>query len=198
MNKKLLLGIMSLAALAACTNDDLDSKTVAGASEATSPIQFEVINNTEAGTRASMDGNKIVWSAQDGDLFTLYHGVAGFVAPSALTGYENATYTAVANEGAPSTLTTPSMIKAGRAIMVWPADTTFYTSASGNLTLKIPATLENIENNIPYASDLLTIAPYAAYSETTPAPLPFLLLTTQPVRTGSTLSGCARWLLSSF
>jgi len=168
MNKKLLLGIMSLAALAACTNDDLESKTVAGASEATSPIQFEVINNTEAGTRAEMNGNSIVWSAADGDLFTLYHG--GTLTGTALSGYQNATYTAVANEGAPATLTTPSMIKDGRAIMVWPADTTFYAATSGNLTVKIPETLENVENNIPYASDLLTIQPYAAYSETATAP----------------------------
>lgn len=165
MNKKLLFGIMSLAALAACTNDDFESQgTVA---EQTSPIQFEVINGNEA-MRASMNGNSIAWSAADGDLFTLYHGGALGGAPSPLTGYENATYKASEGEGG-AVLTTPSMIKPGRAIMVWPADTTFYTSASGNLTVKIPATLENVENNIPYASDLLTIAPYAAYTETAPA-----------------------------
>ena len=171
MNKKLLLGIMSLAALAACTNDDFESKTVAGASEATSPIQFEVINNTEAGTRAEMNGNSIVWSAADGDLFTLYHG--GALTGTALGGYQNATYTAVANEGAPATLTTPSMIKDGRAIMVWPVDTVFKVSTSGNLAITIPEELTNIENNIPYVSDLLTIQPYAAYSETaTPPAIP--------------------------
>ena len=174
MNKKLLLGIMSLAALAACTNDDLDSKTVAGASEATSPIQFEVINNTEAGTRASMDGNKIVWSAADGDLFTLYHGAA-YATPAATTGYQNATYTAKANEGSTATLTTPSMILPGSAIMVWPADTTFRITATDDLTIQIPQVQggkvngkEIIQYQIPYVSDVIEIQPYAAYSETAP------------------------------
>jgi hypothetical protein len=166
MNKKLLFGIMSLAALAACTNDDFESKNDAEMSEAVSPIQFEVINDNVV-TRASMNGNSIVWNANDGDIFTLYHG--GALAGTALSGYENAIYKANANEGGTATLTTPSMIKPGRAIMVWPADTMFYAAASGNLTVKIPATLENIENNIPYASDLITIDPYAAYSETAPA-----------------------------
>ena len=164
MNKKLLFGIMSLAALAACTNDDFESKNGAQVSEQVSPIQFEVINNAEV-TRASMDGNSIAWSAADGDLFTLYHGAGAFSNPFAMTGYENATYKASEGEGG-AVLTTPSVIKAGPAIMVWPADTTFYAAASGNLTVKIPATLENIENNIPYASDLIDIEAYAAYSET--------------------------------
>ena len=172
MNKKLLFGIMSLAALAACTNDDFESKNGAQVSEQVSPIQFEVINNAEV-TRASMDGNSIAWSAADGDLFTLYHGVAGFASPFTMTGYENATYKASEGEGG-AVLTTPSVIKDGRAIMVWPADTAFNgaTSTAGfykngtKLAVKIPETLENVENNIPYASDLLTIDPYAAYSET--------------------------------
>lgn len=162
MNKKLLFGIMSLAALAACTNDDFESKNGAQVSEQVSPIQFEVINNAEV-MRASMDGNSIAWSAADGDLFTLYHG--GTLTGTALSSYENATYKASEGEGG-AVLTTPSVIKAGPAIMVWPADTTFYAAASGNLTVKIPATLENIENNIPYASDLIDIEAYAAYSET--------------------------------
>jgi len=165
MNKKLLFGIMSLAALAACTNDDFDSQQQIA--EGTSPIQFEVINNN-ASMRASMDGTSIKWSAEDGDLFTLYHGVTGFTAPSALTGYENATYTASKGEGG-AVLSTPSMIKPGRAIMVWPVDTTFYSDGTGNLTIKIPEILEaktkenkdgGVENHIPYVSDLITIDVY--------------------------------------
>jgi hypothetical protein len=101
-----------------------------------------------------MDGNKIVWNVADNDLFTLYHGGAG------TTGYENATYKATANEGAAASLTTPSVIKPGSAIMVWPVDTAFNITSGDNLSIKIPATLKNIENNIPYVSDLITIAPY--------------------------------------
>lgn len=160
MNKKLLFGIMSLAALTACTNDEFESQKAA---ENVSPIQFEVVNGQDdAVTRASMNGNKIVWNANDGDLFTLYHGatVADYV-----NGYQNAIYTAKANEGSTATLTTPSMILEGKAIMVWPADTTFRIGSGDNLTLKIKpyadgVALENIENNIPYVSDLVNIDAY--------------------------------------
>ena len=150
---------MSLVALTACTNDDFDSKQIA---EETSPIQFEVINN-DATTRASMNGNTIAWNTEDGDLFTLYHGST----LGTVTGFQNATYTANKGEaGAAATLTTPSMILPGGAIMVWPVDTTFRIGSGDNLTLKIPADQENIEDNIPYVSDLIEIEPYAAYSET--------------------------------
>ena len=166
MNKKLLFGIMSLAALTACTNDDFESQKVA--EEAVSPVQFEVINENDDFTRASMAGNKIVWNATQNDLFTLYHGAT---AAPWIKGYENATYKA--NEGANganATLSTPSVIKEGKAIMMWPVDTTFRIKAADNLTLKIKPyfdgnVLDNIENNIPYVSDLLEIDAYAAYSE---------------------------------
>lgn len=156
MNKKLLFGLMSLAALAACTNDDFETQGVA---EQASPIQFEVINN-DATMRASMDGTKIKWSAKDGDIFTLYHG--------GLT--QNATYTATENEGG-AILTTPSMILAGKAVMVWPVDTTFRTGTAGTVSIVIPEVLKakteenpngGIENHIPYVSDEITIAAYNA------------------------------------
>ena len=151
MNKKLLLATMSLAVLAACTNDDdFGSKTIA---EKASPVKFEVLNNNQAMTRASMDGNKIVWSAEDGDLFTLYHGGASL---TAVTGYQNATYTASTGEGT-ATLSTPSMILPGAAIMVWPVDTIFGITSGGNLAIKVPAVQTNIENSIPYVSDLINI-----------------------------------------
>ena len=157
MNKKLLFGIMSLAALTACTNDEFESLNVA---QEESPIQFEVINN-DVVTRASMSGNKIVWSAEDGDKFTLYHGgaVAG-VAPFILNGCENATYTANANDGGTATLTTPSMIKAGSAIMVWPVDSVFRIGPANNISIQIPAEQTNIEKYIPYVSDVVNIGAY--------------------------------------
>ena len=165
MNKKLLFGIMSLAALTACTNDEFESQNV---TQEASPVQFEVINGLDdAFTRASMNGNKIEWNAKDGDIFTLYHGstTGGFT-----TGYENATYKANANEGGTATLTTPSVIKEGKAIMVWPVDTTFRIKPADALSLKIPAVLDNIEKNIPYVSDLLDIQAHAAYEETSAYP----------------------------
>jgi hypothetical protein len=156
MNKKLLFAAMSLAALTACTNDDFESKQVA---QEASPIQFEVLNN-DAATRASMDGNKIVWNANDGDIFTLYHGGAGIL------GFENAIYTAKANEGSTATLTTPTMIKQGLAVMVWPVDTTFRIGPADNLSIEIPADQKaDIENYIPYMSDQITIGAYGKYNE---------------------------------
>ena len=163
MNKKLLFGIMSLAALAACTNDDFDSQQQVA--EGTSPVQFEVVNN-DASMRASMDGDAVKFSATAGDLFTLYHGVT--VDPY-LTGYQNATYKATEDASTKAAvLTTPSMILPGKAIMVWPADTTFSIKSTDNLSFSIPAEQpKDIENYIPYASDLIDIDAYAAYNETT-------------------------------
>ena len=163
MNKKLLFAAMSLAALTACTNDEFESQKVA---EETSPVQFEVVNFNEATTRASMSGNKIVWNANDGDLFTLYHGATNL---GDLNGYENATYAAKANDGGTASLTTPTMIKAGAAIMVWPVDTTFRIGSGDNLTLTIPDVQTNIENNIPYVSDQIEIGGYVKKDDTKPA-----------------------------
>ena len=161
MNKKLLFAAMSLAALAACTNDDFESQNVVA--EESSPVQFEVIN--DGFTRASMNGTKIAWNVDDGDLFTLYHGgTLGSGTPIDLTGYQNATYTAVEGDGA-ATLTTPSVIKSGSAIMVWPVDTAFVNTGAA-VAISIPAELDNIENHIPYVSDVVTIAAHTG--ETTP------------------------------
>ena len=167
MNKKLLLATLSLAALAACTDNDFESQNQKVAEEI-SPVQFELVNGNDALTRASMGGtnnNTISWSANDKDLFTLYHGA---VVP-AITGFENAIYTATPVEGSPAVLTTPSMIKQGGAIMVWPADTTFRIKPADNLTIKIPAEQTDIANQIPYVSDMITIGAYAKWDDETPA-----------------------------
>jgi hypothetical protein len=159
MNKKFLFAAMSLVALTACTNDEFQSKQIAA--EETSPIKFEVIN--DAMTRASMDGNTVVWNANDGDLFTLYHGAAAPAdGANLVTPYQNATYKANATDGSTATLTTPSMILQGSAIMVWPVDTNFRaTIPAGKLTVKIPVNQPaDVENQIPYVSDLIAIGAY--------------------------------------
>jgi hypothetical protein len=172
MNKKLLFGIMSLAALAACTNDDFESKNVVA--ETTSPIKFEVLNDNAA-MRAAMGGDtgdKVVWSATAGDLFTLYHGGTCAASGDPLTAYENATYKAVTDENGQAILTTPSMIKPGYAIMTWPTDTVFRANGAA-LSIVIPQNQggkdekgnDIIQNQIPYVSDLINIQTYAAYNE---------------------------------
>ena len=148
MNKKLLFAAMSFAALTACSTDDFESQQQVA--EEVSPIQFEVINNNEV-TRASMNGSKIAWSAADGDLFTLYHG------DCTTTGYQNATYKAEMGDGGSAVLTTPSMIKPGKAIMTWPVDTVFKQDGTGLLQVSVPRVQTNIENNIPYVSDVIDI-----------------------------------------
>lgn len=154
MNKKLLFAAMSLAALTACNSDDFESKNVA--QQETSPVVFEVLNNNDAFTRASMNGNKVAWSAKDGDLFTLFHG--GTLNNIATTPYQNATFKAEAGEGEVATLTTPSMILQGGAVMVWPVDTTFRVAANVP-SLVIPEVLPaDVENYIPYVSDEINIA----------------------------------------
>ena len=163
MNKKLLFAAMSLAALTACSTDDFESQQQVA--EGVSPIQFEVINNDGDITRASMEGNKVVWKASDGDLFTLYHGAiapTGTDAAAATGSFSNAIYTAQAGEeGSPATLSTPSMINKGAAIMVWPVDTTSFSVEGANLSVKILANqTKDIENHIPYVSDLVGIAEY--------------------------------------
>lgn len=172
MNKKLLFAAMSLLAFTACTDNDFESQKVA---EEVGSVQFEVLNNDDAFTRASMNGNKVEFSATDGDLFTLYHGAV----LDALTGHQNATYTAEAAEGEPAVLTTPSMIKEGGAVMVWPVDTTFYYEAApnpGKLSIKIPAVQggkvnnkEIIQNQIPYVSDEINIGAYVQKDDNVPA-----------------------------
>ena len=161
MNKKLLFAAMSLVAFTACTDNDFESQKVA---EEVGSVQFKVLNNNDAFTRASMDGNNIVWNANEGDLFTLYHGAAA----DAVKGFENACYKAEYGEDG-ATLSTPTMIREGKAIMVWPVDTTFRITTDDDLTLTIPAVLKakdpktgkgGVENAIPYVSDLVGILAY--------------------------------------
>lgn len=161
MNKKLLLATMSLAVLAACTDNDFESQNK-NVAEEISPIQFELINGDGDATRASWNeaSSAISFSATQGDLFTLYHGGTCAAVGDPLTAFENAIYTA--QPGTPATLSTPSMIKEGMAVMVWPADTTFNSSGftGGKFQITIPAAQTDFVNQLPYVSDLITIGAY--------------------------------------
>ena len=109
MNKKLLLATMSLAMLAACTDNDFESQKVA---EEVGSVQFELINGDGDATRASWNeaSSAISFSATQGDLFTLYHGGTCAAEDEPLTLFENAIYTA--QPGTPATFINPSIIKA--------------------------------------------------------------------------------------
>lgn len=162
MNKKLLFAALSLAAFTACTDDSFESQKQLA--EEAIPVEFELINGDA--TRAHMDeenGTAVIWSSDDKDLFTLYFGNQdGFGDQAAgpwTTGYDNATYQAV-SDGQTAGLATPTMIKPGAAIMVWPSDTTFRITTDRPLSLVIPAEQNDIVNNLPYTSDLINIQPY--------------------------------------
>ena len=162
MNKKLLFATLSLAALASCSTDDFESQQQLADGQ-TCPVKFEVLNNN-AQTRAYMEGNTLRWEASKGDLFTLYHGVP--TGSSDLTkGYWNAAYKAE-TDGEAASLSTPTMIKEGYAVMFWPVDTTFRIKTTDALTIKIPADQNPVKENgsvedfIPYVSDLIEIKAY--------------------------------------
>ena len=159
MNKKLLFAALSLAVFTACTDDNFESQKQLA--EKAIPVEFELINGDA--TRAHMDdeyGTSVIWTSDDKDLFTLYFGNQdGF--PSEVVnpwtrGYDNATYQAV-SDGQTAGLATPTMIKPGAAIMVWPSDTTFRITTDRPLSLVIPAKQNDIVNNLPYTSDLIEI-----------------------------------------
>jgi hypothetical protein len=170
MNKKLLFATLSLAALASCSTDDFESQQQLAEGQ-TCPVKFEVLNNN-AQTRAYMDGNTLRWEASKGDLFTLYHGVPTD-ASDITKGYWNAAYKAE-TDGEAASLSTPTMIKEGYAVMFWPVDTTFRIKTTDALTIKIPAeqnpTIDketgkakeggSVEDFIPYVSDLVEIKAY--------------------------------------
>lgn len=153
MNKKLLFAAMSLVAFTACTDNDFESQKVA---EEVGSVQFEVLNNNDAFTRAAMNGNTISWSAATGDLFTLYHGAE----VGALDGFQNATYKATETAAGSAILSTPSMILEGEAVMVWPVDSIFRITSDKALTIKIPAEQDKVVDIIPYVSDRMTIGEY--------------------------------------
>lgn len=165
MKGKLFVAALATMAMAACTQDDLQSVSQSGQ---VSPIQFTVTPDVDALTKAEfIDGYTLGW--EEGDLMSLFHGL-GTIGDEGLTSFNpnytnNAVYKAAAGgieEGL--TFTTHSMVKPGPAIMVYPADTTFQYSGD-ELYVTIPAeqSEENILGRIPFMSELLTIPEYSAY-----------------------------------
>ena len=159
MKSKFYLAAAAAIAFAACTNEeDLIQQ---GSSNQGSPISFVIGTDNDAQTRVHWSGYALAWD--ENDLTTLYHGGTTL---GSLSGVQNAIYKAQGDTDAEGKLVfkTGNMILPGQAIMVYPADTTFKYTGSGDLTVTIP-TEQGIEgaeriHNIPFMSEGINIAAY--------------------------------------
>lgn len=159
MKSKFYLAAAAAIAFAACTNEeDLIQQ---GSSNQGSPISFVIGTDNDAQTRVHWSGYTLAWD--ENDLTTLYHGGTTL---GSLSGIQNAIYKAEGGTDAEGKLVfkTGNMILPGQAIMVYPADTTFKYTGSGDLTVTIPAEqgIEGAEriHNIPFMSEGINIAAY--------------------------------------
>lgn len=160
MKSKFLFGaLVGTVALASCNADD-ELTSVPSAQQ--SPITFTVsLENGDALTKAEVTSDMKV-NFESGDLLSLFHGVDPEADPfTTFTGYQNAIYEGSAQEGQAFVFTTKSMVLPGRAIMVYPADTTFANVGSVAPVITIPAD-QNAETKLltPHMSEFLTIGVY--------------------------------------
>ena len=160
MKSKFLFGaLVGTVALASCNADD-ELTSVPSAQQ--SPITFTVsLENGDALTKAEVTSDMKV-NFESGDLLSLFHGVDPEADPfTTFTGYQNAIYEGSAQEGQAFVFTTKSMVLPGRAIMVYPADTTFANGGSAAPVISIPAD-QNAETKLltPHMSEVLTSGEY--------------------------------------
>lgn len=171
MKVKYLLGsLLGGMLLAACTADDgLDNLGVqpADLSAPTFTVHFD---ESDPETRVHMNGTSGTTVTFDrGDLLSLFHGVSSSVYQAGayeLLNYENAIYKSDDTEADGALkFTTQAMVKAGGAIMVWPADTTFKNTGSANPVLTI-AKDQNRSTWLltPYISEVMTIEPWRDFN----------------------------------
>lgn len=161
MKGKLFVAALATMAMAACTQDDLQSVSQSGQ---VSPIQFTVTQDVDALTRTELANNyALLW--KEGDQMSLFHGLGANItdistfSPSYA---HNAIYKAAAGKADDGlTFTTHSMVKSGPAIMVYPCDTVFdYTGTELYVTIPVEQSEENILGRIPFMSELMTIPVY--------------------------------------
>ena len=166
MKSKYLFGaLLGGFALASC-NADEDFTSTPSAHE--SPITFTVsLENGDALAKAGVARDVEVNFGQGG-LLSLFHGVEDNVfAPigagttPAFKGYQNAIYEGTAKEGEAFKFTTRSMVLEGKAVMIYPADTTFDNTGKAEPVISIPSK-QNAQTKLltPHVSEFLEIAEY--------------------------------------
>ena len=166
MKSKYLFGaLLGGFALASCNADENFTSTP---SAQESPITFTVsLEDGDALTKAEVTSDMKV-NFEQGDLLSLFHGVGDDVfAPvaagstPAFKGYQNAIYEGTANEGEAFKFTTRSMVLEGKAVMIYPADTTFENTGTSEPVISIPSK-QNAQTKLltPHVSEFLNIAEY--------------------------------------
>lgn len=163
MKSKLLFGaLLGSIALASCNADE----DFSASSVQESPIKFTVSLETANGetplTKAILT-DKFKINFENNDLMSLFHGAT--VDASAgdqkqtMISYQNAIYAGTAEDGNAFSFTTKSMVLEGKAIMVYPADTTF-VNGTGTNAPKVSIAKDQDENTVklmPYMSEVLNI-----------------------------------------
>lgn len=155
-SKVLFSALLGGFVLASCTADE--TLVSAPGSSQESPIKFSVSLDNDALTKADVTSDMKV-NFEAGDLMSLFHGISNPAAD--LTGYQNAIYEGSAQDGEAFQFTTKSMVQAGGAIMVYPADTTFANGGSAAPVITIP-TEQNARTKelTPHMSEVLQIDGY--------------------------------------
>ena len=164
MKGKIYAAALAALALTACSQDE--ELTSVKQNGSVSPIAFNVTFGEEpgVGTKAEFGGTygyTLMWTAKDKDKMSLFHGLTTVPAatPASITGGGNAIYEAQGNASDGGVMfTTHSMVEAGQAIMVYPADTTF-TYQKNKLYVSVPENqTETSRKLLPFMSEGLKIA----------------------------------------
>lgn len=155
MKRKLFSTALVAMAMTACTSED---DLQVNHSQASS-VEFTVTVDEDGSTKADWGGsNGYTLQWEEGDLMSLFHGAED----GTLASMEDAVYkAATCSSDGSLKFTTQSMVKAGQAIMVYPADTTF-AYVDGGLTVSVPSiqNSEDILKRIPFMSEGILINPY--------------------------------------
>ena len=180
MKVKYLFPVLAGLAMVSCSQeDDFLSTNVPGGQ--VSPITFTVTKENGAATKAwdELVGEKPHFDFEQGDLMSLWNGM-GLNDVSNPTRWnalgQNAVYEGYGT-GESLKFTTRSMVNAGSAIMVYPADTAFYNAGltySGEVYIrykleteqkKATKTTKATKDRIPYISDVMNIGVYNGNKE---------------------------------
>lgn len=175
MRIKYLFPVLAGLAMVSCSQEDDFLSTNVQGGEA-SPITFTVSKECGAATKVwAGDANEpylSYFNFQEGDLISLWNGMTldkDFATATKWTAIgQNAVYEGFGTTEGGMTFTTRSIVNAGPAIMVYPADTAFYNAgktygADGERAIFYKLETEQTaatKNKIPYISDVMEIGEY--------------------------------------
>lgn len=157
---KFLGALMCSALLASCSLDeDFEAKSDVAANPK-SPV-FTVNLPDNEGTRAALQPDGSL-GFSSGDQLSLLHGVGELESTKNFKGYQGAIYEGATN-GSSFEFSTKSLVYAGYAIMMYPADTKFANDYPGTANPKVSIDLEQDETTktkAPHVSDVIFVDEY--------------------------------------